>query len=120
MIGNVGLVCSPVCLVPVWPGIMAPSGVLMVGLALVLRDVLQQRLGALVTVYAVCLGAILSAVVTTPHLAAASAAAFAVSELSDTATFTILRRQFILAAPSWIRWCSCRWRSVVWNSSPAR
>jgi hypothetical protein len=47
MIGNVGTVCAPPhgpCLVPVapWgPGgqpLMAPSGVLMVGLALVLRD----------------------------------------------------------------------------------
>ena len=31
--GNAGAVCVPngPCLVPVWPGIMAPSGVLMVG-----------------------------------------------------------------------------------------
>src|SRR5674476_943575 len=40
MIGHVGTVCLPngPCLLPVAPGIMAPSGVLMVGAALVLRD----------------------------------------------------------------------------------
>ena len=40
MLGNFGTVCPPdsPCLIPVAPGIMAPSGVVMVGLALVLRD----------------------------------------------------------------------------------
>ena len=44
MIGHVGTVCVPngPCLVPVAPGILAPSGVLMVGAALVLRDLVQQ------------------------------------------------------------------------------
>ena len=48
MIGAVGLVCVPQgpCLIPVAPGIMAPSGVLLIGLALVLRDLVQRRLGA--------------------------------------------------------------------------
>ena len=43
MIGHVGTVCVPngPCLVPVAPGLMAPSGVLTVGAALVLRDVVQ-------------------------------------------------------------------------------
>src|SRR4051812_21774383 len=40
MIGNVGTACVPngPCIVPVAPGLVAPSGVLMIGLALVLRD----------------------------------------------------------------------------------
>ena len=44
MIGNVGTVCAPSgpCLVPVAPGVMAPSGVLMVGAALVLRDLVHR------------------------------------------------------------------------------
>ena len=48
MIGHVGTVCRPQspCLVPVAPGLMAPSGVLMIGLALVLRDIVQRRLGS--------------------------------------------------------------------------
>ena len=47
MIGNVGTTCIPngPCLVPVAPRLMAPSGVLMIGLALVLRDLVQRRLG---------------------------------------------------------------------------
>src|SRR5262245_44991659 len=47
LIGHVGTVCVPngPCLVPVAPGLLAPSGVLMVGLALVLRDLVQRRLG---------------------------------------------------------------------------
>ena len=41
LIVHVGTVCVPEgpCLVPVAPGILAPSGVLTVGVALVLRDV---------------------------------------------------------------------------------
>jgi hypothetical protein len=40
MIGNVGTFCVPdgPCLIPLGFGLMAPSGVLMIGLALVLRD----------------------------------------------------------------------------------
>ena len=39
LIGNVGTFCVPKgpCLIPVAPGLTAPSGVLMIGLALVLR-----------------------------------------------------------------------------------
>src|SRR5260370_35932514 len=47
LIGHVGTVCAPQgpCLVPVAPGLMAPSGVMMIGFALVLRDLVQRRLG---------------------------------------------------------------------------
>ncbi len=47
LIGHVGTSCIPdgPCVIPVAPGIAAPSGVLMVGLALVLRDLVQRRLG---------------------------------------------------------------------------
>lgn len=33
LIGNFGSVCVPKgpCLIPVWPGVLAPSGVLMIG-----------------------------------------------------------------------------------------
>src|SRR5258708_12627898 len=48
LIGHAGTVCQPAgpCLVPVAPGLMAPSGVIMAGAALVLRDLVQRRLGA--------------------------------------------------------------------------
>ncbi len=48
LIGHVGTACvaphGP-CVLPVAPGLMAPSGVMMVGVALVLRDLVQRRLG---------------------------------------------------------------------------
>ena len=63
MIGNVGTVCVPngPCLVPVAPGMMAPSGVLMIGAALVLRDLVQRRLGVEFGLGAIVAGAAISA-----------------------------------------------------------
>lgn len=45
---NVGLVCEPngPCLIPVWPGLLAPSAVMIAGAALVLRNAVQAFLGA--------------------------------------------------------------------------
>lgn len=93
LIGNVGTVCIPdgPCLVPVGFGLMAPSGVLMIGLALVLRDWLHEIAGwrwALITVLA---GGVLSLVVAAPALALASAVAFTMSELADLAVYARLR-----------------------------
>ena len=52
---NVGVVCDPTgpCLIPVWPGIMSPSAVLLAGLALVLRDAVQNLLGNVWTLVAI-------------------------------------------------------------------
>lgn len=100
MIGNVGLVCPPEspCLIPVAPGIMAPSGVLMIGLALVLRDLVQRRLGKLWTLGAILVGAALSGFVAPGALVFASATAFLISELADFAVYTPLaERRLILA-----------------------
>src|SRR3954471_17307291 len=77
MIGNVGTTCIPngPCLVPVAPGLTAPSGVLVVGLALVLRDLVQRRLGRHWALGAIVVGAILSGFIAPSALAVASAAA---------------------------------------------
>lgn len=95
LIGNVGTVCVPdgPCLVPVWPGIMAPSGVLVIGLALVLRDAVQAQLGTVWAVGAIVAGALLAGLVAPPALVVASAAAFLLSELADLAVYTPLRRR---------------------------
>ena len=63
LLGHWGTVCPPnsPCLIPVAPGVMAPSGVLMIGLALVLRDLVQRRLGARWAIGAILAGAALSA-----------------------------------------------------------
>lgn len=100
MIGHVGLVCVPngPCLVPVAPGIDAPSGVLMIGLALVLRDMVQRRLGARMGLVAIVIGAAISGLVAAPAIVIASVAAFLLSELADFAVYTPLqRRHFVLA-----------------------
>jgi queuosine precursor transporter len=100
MIQHVGTECvaNGPCLVPVAPGLTAPSGVLMVGLALVLRDLLQRRLGLCWSVAAILLGAILSAGFAPPALVVASATAFLLSEMADLLVFTPLQRQGLVRA----------------------
>jgi uncharacterized PurR-regulated membrane protein YhhQ (DUF165 family) len=99
-IGHVGTVCPPnsPCLLPVAPGILAPSGVLIVGLALVLRDLVQRRLGKAWTLGAVLAGAVLSALLAPPALVVASGVAFLVSELADFAVYTPLQRRGLVLA----------------------
>jgi uncharacterized PurR-regulated membrane protein YhhQ (DUF165 family) len=100
MIGHVGTVCvshGP-CLVPVAPGIMAPSGVLMVGAALVLRDLVQRRLGVEFGIGAIVAGAAISAGLAPPSLVIASAVAFLLSEFADFAVYTPLARRRLVAA----------------------
>jgi len=100
LIGNAGTVCVPngPCLIPVAPGLMAPSGVLMVGLALVLRDMVQRRLGAIWAVGAILAGAALSGLLAPADLVWASAAAFLMSELADFAVYTPLQRRRLVLA----------------------
>lgn len=100
MIGHVGTVCVPngLCLVPVAPGIMAPSGVLMVGAALVLRDLVQRRLGVEFGIGAIIVGAAISAGLAPPSLVLASAVAFLLSEFADFAVYTPLARRRLVAA----------------------
>jgi uncharacterized PurR-regulated membrane protein YhhQ (DUF165 family) len=100
MIGHVGVVCpdNGPCLLPVAPGVLAPSGVLVVGLALVLRDLVQRRLGKAWTLLAIAVGALLSAVLAPPPLVLASGCAFAVSELADFAVYTPLQRRGLVLA----------------------
>ena len=93
LIGNVGTDCIPngPCLVPVGFGLMAPSGVLMIGLALVLRDWLHELAGWRWSFVAVLVGAALSLLFSPPAIAIASAAAFALAEMADLAVYAKLR-----------------------------
>lgn len=100
MIGNVGTTCIPdgPCLIPVGFGLSAPSGVLVIGAALVLRDAVQQLLGLRWALAAIACGVVLSALLAPPALVLASAAAFAVAELLDLGVYTPLRRRNLAAA----------------------
>ncbi len=100
LIQHVGTVCPPdsPCLIPVAPGLMAPSGVLMAGLALVLRDLVQRRLGVTYGLSAIGAGTILSAALAPPSLVVASAVAFLLSELADFAVYTPLQKRGLVLA----------------------
>lgn len=101
MIGNVGTVCVPSgpCLIPVGPyGLMAPSGVLAIGIAFVLRDLVQRRLGLGWAVGAIAVGAALSGFVAPPALVVASVAAFFFSEYADLAVYTPLQKRGLILA----------------------
>ena len=105
MIGHVGTVCLPngPCLLPVAPNfgggvLMAPSGVLMVGLALVLRDLVQRRLGRGMALVAIVAGAALSGGIAPANLVVASTAAFLLSELADFAVYTPLQARGLVLA----------------------
>src|SRR5262249_37138727 len=95
-----GTVCQPQgpCLIPVAPGLMAPSGVTMAGVALVLRDLVQRRLGVAAASLAILAGAVLSAALAPPALVIASAAAFLLSEFADLAVYSPLARRGLVIA----------------------
>ncbi len=100
LIGHVGSVCldhGP-CLVPVAPGLMAPSGVLLIGAALVLRDAVQSLLGLRAVFFAIAAGTVLSFALATPGLVVASGAAFLLGELADMLVYQPLHERRLLAA----------------------
>jgi uncharacterized PurR-regulated membrane protein YhhQ (DUF165 family) len=100
LIGHVGTACiaNGPCVVPVAPGLMAPSGVMMVGVALVLRDLVQRRLGAIMSALAILCGTALSAMLAPPSLVLASGVAFLLSEFADLAVYTPLARRRLVVA----------------------
>jgi len=100
MIGNVGTVCIPAgpCLIPVAPGLMAPSGVLLIGAALVLRDMLHEAGGSRWVAACIAAGAVLSLLVSPPALAIASAVAFLLAEAADWLVYARLRARRLYVA----------------------
>jgi len=94
LIGNIGTECIPngPCLIPVGFGLMAPSGVLIIGLALVLRDWLQEMTNWKWAAFAVIIGGVLSFLTSNPFLALASAVSFVTAEMLDLAVYTPLRK----------------------------
>ena len=105
MIGHVGTcTAGGPCVVAVFPWspqggpMMAPSGVLMIGIALVLRDLVQRRLGRTAAVLAIAAGAALSGAVAPPALVVASTTAFLLSELADFVVFAPLQKRGLVIA----------------------
>jgi uncharacterized PurR-regulated membrane protein YhhQ (DUF165 family) len=99
-IQNVGTQYTPngPHVIPVGFGLEAPSGVIWVGVALILRDLVQQFLGTRVAIGSMFAGAIASFFVA-PALAVASAAGFLLSESADFVAYTpLMKRGMIVAA----------------------
>lgn len=78
-------------MVPVGFGLTATAGTYSAGIALMLRNLVQDAYGRRAVLAAIAAGALLSAL-TAPSLALASAVAFGVSETADTTVYTPLRR----------------------------
>ncbi|HEY4994865.1 MAG TPA: VUT family protein [Aestuariivirga sp.] len=100
LIGHVGTFCVPdgPCMIPVWPSIAAPSGVLAIGAALVLRDLVQRRLGLGFSLAAIMIGALISWAISPTALVVASVVAFVFSETADALVFTPLQKRGLLLA----------------------
>lgn len=100
MIQNVGTFCVPAgpCLIPVFPGLDAPSGVLLVGVALVLRDLVHRRLGLTGAMTAIAFGAVLSIYNSPASLVIASTLAFLLAELADLCVYHPLRKKYFIWA----------------------
>lgn len=79
--------------IPVGFGFSAPSGVLMVGAGLVLRDIVHEIGGARAAFVAILIGAVLSWFVASPALVIASVAAFALAETADLLVYAPLRKR---------------------------
>lgn len=84
-------------LLPVGFGYEAPSGFVMVGISLTLRDLVQRLLGPGFTVGGILVGAALSWFVA-PEFAMASGVTFLVAELADFGVYTPLADRNLTAA----------------------
>lgn len=100
LIANVGTYCivNGPCVVPVGFGLYCPSGSLLIGLALVLRDVIQRTIGAWASLVAIFVGTAVAAAIAPAALVAASAFSFLLSELADFAVYTPLQRRTFIGA----------------------
>lgn len=99
MLTNVGY-CSDVgpCVLPVGFGLMAPSGVYVIGLALVVRDYIHERAGVMAAYGAIVAGALVSWPMTGDRLALAGAFAFFLGESADLLVYEPLRRRGLALA----------------------
>jgi queuosine precursor transporter len=85
-------------MVPVGFGLIATAGTYFAGLAFVLRDLVQDKAGRLWVAALIVAGAALSFAISAPAIAIASAVAFLLSEASDFAVYTPLRKRGYIRA----------------------
>jgi uncharacterized PurR-regulated membrane protein YhhQ (DUF165 family) len=80
---------------------LVTAGTFTAGLVLAARDAVRETAGMWAALGCVAIGVALSAVMAGPQLALASGAAFALSELADTAVYEPLRRRGRARALAW-------------------
>lgn len=80
-------------LVPMGFGLVATAGTYAAGFALLARDAVQRTVGIPLTLAAMGVGVLLSAVLADPRVALASAVAFGAAELVDLFVYTPLSRR---------------------------
>lgn len=80
-------------LVPVGFGLLATAGTFAAGFTLLTRNLTQDAVGRLIVFGLMTVGCALSWWLASPQLAVASAVAFALSETTDMAVYTPLRRR---------------------------
>jgi uncharacterized PurR-regulated membrane protein YhhQ (DUF165 family) len=99
MVFHIGM-CAPTgpCVVPVGFGLYAPSGVLLIGIALCLRDAVREVFGWRIATAGALVASVLSALTSSTTLAVASTSAFCLSELLDSLVYERFRsRDQVLA-----------------------
>lgn len=87
------LVTTHAGLLPVGFGLLVPAGTFFAGLALALRDGLQETAGLRTVVGAILAGALVSFLTADVRIALASGVAFLIAELVDLYIYTPLRRK---------------------------
>jgi queuosine precursor transporter len=99
LIAHVGIPVAPgTHLTPVGFGLTAPSGVWAAGLSFPARDVCQRIGGRRLGIAAIVVGAAVSLLTASPHIALASGATYLVSESCDFAVYTPLQRRYFARA----------------------
>lgn len=92
-------------LVSVAPGLSATAGTAVIGGVIMTRDLLQDALGRVAVLAAIVIGALISFLMASHHIAVASGVTFLLAEGAEFAIYTPLRRK--------VRWGTARWASVV-------
>ncbi len=74
-------------------GLEAPSGVVLIGMMIAVRDALHERVGLRGTIVVIAIASLVSAVLAPPALAIASGVTLLVAEITDALVYQQLRRR---------------------------
>jgi uncharacterized PurR-regulated membrane protein YhhQ (DUF165 family) len=83
---------------PIGWGLEAPSGVVLVGVMIAVRDALHEQVGIKGTLVVILMGSVISALLAPPALAVASGATMVTAEVADALVYERLRQRGRLIA----------------------